>query len=94
MEARAREMQWLRRIKWLYFSTSFFWDIVPLVVTVISFMGFVLISKGELTVAIAFPALSGFSLLTQALTMVCITFNHGPSDNEAVLTLISVYRSQ
>lgn len=70
MEARKREMMWLRKSKWLNFAMSFFWDVIPLVVTVISFMGYVLIAKGELTVAIAFPALSGFGLLTQALTMV------------------------
>lgn len=51
---------------------SFFWDVVPLLVTVISFIAFVTIAHGELTVAIAFPAISGFALLTQSVTMVCL----------------------
>lgn len=72
MEARSREMTWLRKSKWLAFFMSFFWNIVPLFVSVISFTSFVLLGKGQLTVAIAFPALTAFSLLTSALTKVCI----------------------
>ena len=52
---------------------TFFWDVVPLCVTVISFVVYVLVGKGELTVAIAFPALSAFGMLTQAVTMVSFT---------------------
>lgn len=39
--------------------------------TILSFMAYALIAKGELTVAIAFPAISAFGLLTQSITMVC-----------------------
>lgn len=70
MEARTRELRWLRKNKWLQFVMSFYWDVLPLTVTIISFMAFVLIGKGELTVAIAFPALNAFEILTEALTIV------------------------
>ena len=64
--------------KWIQFAMTFFWDVIPLLVTVVSFAAYVTIAKGELTVAIAFPALSGFALLTRSLTMVrqAVTF-HG-----------------
>ena len=51
---------------------TFIWDVVPLVVCVISLAFFVLVAHGELTVAIAFPALQALSILTQSLTMVCL----------------------
>lgn len=70
MAARSREMQWLRKSKWTDFFVGFFWDIVPFGISIFSFMAFVLIAKGELTVTIAFPALTAFQLLTQALTKV------------------------
>lgn len=70
MAARSREMAWLRKSKWTDFFVGFFWDIVPFGISIFSFMAFVLIAKGELTVAIAFPALTAFQLLTQALTKV------------------------
>ncbi|KAF8318512.1 P-loop containing nucleoside triphosphate hydrolase protein [Clavulina sp. PMI_390] len=70
MEARQREMKWLRKSKWLNFAMTFFWDVVPLLVTVISFVVYVVIGKGELTIAIAFPAISAFGMLTQSVTMV------------------------
>lgn len=63
-------MTWLRKSKWISFLMAFFWDVVPLFVSVISFTSFVLIGKGELTVAIAFPALTAFGLLTGSLTKV------------------------
>lgn len=70
MEARSREMKWLRKSKWTDFFIGFFWDVVPFGISIASFMSFVLIAKGELTVAIAFPALTAFGLLTDSLTKV------------------------
>jgi multidrug transporter EmrE-like cation transporter len=70
MDARAREMAWLRKSKWLGFLTTFFWNVIPVIISIVSFICFVTVAKGKLTVAIAFPALSAFSLLTHALTMV------------------------
>ncbi|KAF8318510.1 P-loop containing nucleoside triphosphate hydrolase protein [Clavulina sp. PMI_390] len=75
MEARKREMNWLRKFKWLSFAMTFFWDVVPLLVTVISFVAYILIGKGKLTIAIAFPALSAFSILTQSVTMIPMMAN-------------------
>lgn len=74
---------------------TFFWDVVPLLVTVVSFMAYVLISKGELTVAIAFPALSGFTLLTQSVTMVRLYSSYGqsPSSSVACPPILSPHRS-
>lgn len=88
MDARKREMLWLRKAgysprlrssrlialqsKILSFFMTFIWDVVPLVVCVISLAFFVLVAHGELTVAIAFPALQALSILTQSLTMVCL----------------------
>ncbi|SRR5258708_5611782 len=87
MDARKREILWLRKVghtlrprslrltalqsKILSFFMTFFWDVIPLVVCVISLAFFVLVAHGELTVAIAFPTLQALSILTQSLTMVC-----------------------
>ncbi|KAF8331910.1 uncharacterized protein EI90DRAFT_3154324 [Cantharellus anzutake] len=70
MDARKREVFWLRKSKILQFVLAFLWDVIPLIVCVISFTFFVLVAHGELTVAIAFPALQALSILTQSLTMI------------------------
>ena len=86
MAARAREMGWLRKVRTAYFQARLFlillqskllylaltitWDIVPVLVSLLSFSAFVLLAQGQLTVAVAFPALQTFGLLTRALTLV------------------------
>ncbi|KAF8339574.1 uncharacterized protein EI90DRAFT_3151078 [Cantharellus anzutake] len=70
MDMRKREVFWLRKSKILGFFLTFLWDVVPLVVCIISFTFFVLIGHGKLTVAIAFPALQALSILTESLTMI------------------------
>jgi hypothetical protein len=54
----------------LYLALTITWDIVPVLVSLISFSAFVLLTEGQLTVAVAFPALQTFALLTRALTLV------------------------
>ncbi|KAG8762089.1 hypothetical protein FRC11_011215 [Ceratobasidium sp. 423] len=63
LEARSEELKWLRKLKVSFFFLGVMWDIVPILVSAISFSCFTLVAKKELTVAIAFP----FVMCTVAL---------------------------
>ncbi|CAE6351129.1 unnamed protein product [Rhizoctonia solani] len=68
LDARSDELKWLRKLKVSFFFLSMMWDIVPILVSAISFSCFTLIAKKELTVDIAFPCITVFSMLSQSLT--------------------------
>ncbi|CAE6476012.1 unnamed protein product [Rhizoctonia solani] len=68
LEARSDELKWLRKLKISFFFLGMMWDIVPILVSAISFSCFTLIAKRQLTVDIAFPCITVFSMLSQSLT--------------------------
>ncbi|KAF8598207.1 hypothetical protein BDV93DRAFT_498959 [Ceratobasidium sp. AG-I] len=68
LDARSSELQWLRKLKISYFFLGLMWDIVPILVSAISFSCFTLVAKRELTVDIAFPCITVFGMLSQSLT--------------------------
>ncbi|KAG8738112.1 hypothetical protein FRC10_007279 [Ceratobasidium sp. 414] len=68
LDARQAELAWLRKLKVSFFFLSMMWDIVPILVAAISFSCFTLVAKRELTVDIAFPCITVFSMLSQSLT--------------------------
>lgn len=69
-QARTAELNlWVKNIyNSLAFSTIY--GLGPIFITLISFACFIFIAKGELTVSIAFTALSLFSMLRQPLNMI------------------------
>ncbi|KAF8593263.1 hypothetical protein BDV93DRAFT_461555, partial [Ceratobasidium sp. AG-I] len=70
LDARRAELQWLWKLKAAYFFLGMVWDIIPMVVSAISFGFFTLVAKRELTVDIAFPCIAVFGMLSQSLTVV------------------------
>ncbi|KAG9075527.1 hypothetical protein FS749_012789, partial [Ceratobasidium sp. UAMH 11750] len=68
LDARQAELAWLRKLKISFFFLGMMWDIVPILVAAISFSCFTLVAKRELTVDIAFPCITVFSMLSQSLT--------------------------
>ncbi|KAJ1301639.1 hypothetical protein OPQ81_008884 [Rhizoctonia solani] len=68
LNARSEELKWLRKLKVSFFFLGMMWDIVPILVSAISFSCFTLVAKKELTVAIAFPCITVFGMLSQSLT--------------------------
>ncbi|KAG9076065.1 hypothetical protein FRC06_009731, partial [Ceratobasidium sp. 370] len=62
------ELQWLRKLKVVYFFINMMWDTVPIFVAAISFSCFTLVAKRELTVDIAFPCIVIFGMLSPSLT--------------------------
>lgn len=77
LEARSEELKWLRKLKVSYFFLGMMWDIVPILVSAISFSCFTLVAKRELTGDIAFPCITVFGMLSQSLTAVsCARLSH------------------
>lgn len=72
LDARSSELQWLRKLKISFFFLGMMWDIVPILVSAISFSCFTLVAKRELTVDIAFPCITVFGMLSQSLTAVSV----------------------
>ncbi|CAE6413166.1 unnamed protein product [Rhizoctonia solani] len=68
LDARSDELKWLRKLKVSFFFLSMMWDVVPILVSAISFSCFTLVAKRELTVDIAFPCITVFSMLSQSMT--------------------------
>ncbi|KAG8733364.1 hypothetical protein FRC10_000289 [Ceratobasidium sp. 414] len=64
------ELQWLRKLKVVYFFINMMWDTVPIFVAAISFSCFTLVARRELTVDIAFPCIAIFGMLSPSLTAV------------------------
>ncbi|KAF8310772.1 P-loop containing nucleoside triphosphate hydrolase protein [Clavulina sp. PMI_390] len=71
MAKRKRELALFGKFLWFICTIIFIWDVLPLVVTLISFSSFLFIAHGKLTVAIAFPVISGLEIMTK-------TINAGP----------------
>ncbi|KAG9076565.1 hypothetical protein FRC06_009443, partial [Ceratobasidium sp. 370] len=68
LDVRQTELQWLRKLKVVYFFINMMWDTVPIFVAAISFSCFTLVAKRELTVDIAFPCIAIFGMLSLSLT--------------------------
>ncbi|GAA6016243.1 hypothetical protein JCM10207_000442 [Rhodosporidiobolus poonsookiae] len=69
-EKRAEELRWLIQDWTVRFFTTALWVFVSLVVPLLSFFAYVKLQGGELTVAIAFTALSLFSLIRGPLNQI------------------------
>ncbi|KAF8697734.1 P-loop containing nucleoside triphosphate hydrolase protein, partial [Rhizoctonia solani] len=86
LEARHAEVKWLSKLKLTNFFMSMVWDLVPILVAAIGFSCFTLVAKRELTVDIAFPAISTFHILSTSLSILPLTIA------STVRTLVSVQR--
>nr|XP_018259698.1 ATP-binding cassette transporter [Kwoniella dejecticola CBS 10117]OBR81856.1 ATP-binding cassette transporter [Kwoniella dejecticola CBS 10117] len=69
-EARAKEMKQMVRslINGIWFSLL--WSLAPIFVTLVSFFCYIVIAKRELTVSVAFTAISLFSMLRMPLNVI------------------------
>ncbi|KAF8602913.1 P-loop containing nucleoside triphosphate hydrolase protein [Ceratobasidium sp. AG-I] len=67
LNAREAELEWLRGTKMNLFWMGMVWDVVPILVSAISFTCFTLVARRELTVDIAFPCITVFAMLGQSL---------------------------
>ncbi|CAE6495623.1 unnamed protein product, partial [Rhizoctonia solani] len=86
LEARHAEVKWLSKLKLTNFFMSMVWDLVPILVAAIGFSCFTLVAKRELTVDIAFPAISTFHILSTSLSILPLTIA------STVRTLVSIQR--
>ncbi|KAH7334355.1 hypothetical protein B0J17DRAFT_770708 [Rhizoctonia solani] len=68
LDARSDELKWLRKLKVSFFFLGMMWDVVPIMISAISFSCFTLVAKKQLTVDIAFPCITVFGMLSQSLT--------------------------
>ncbi|KEP50340.1 multidrug resistance-associated ABC transporter [Rhizoctonia solani 123E] len=75
LDARNEELKWLRKLKVSIFFLGMTWDVVPIMISAISFSCFTLVAKKELTVDIAFPCITVFSMLSQSLTVLPMIAN-------------------
>ncbi|CAE6437640.1 unnamed protein product [Rhizoctonia solani] len=75
LDARNEELDWLRKLKISFFFIGVMWDVVPIMISAISFTCFTLVAKRELTVDIAFPCITVFGMLSQSLTSLPIIAN-------------------
>ncbi|KAG8717175.1 hypothetical protein FRC09_014648 [Ceratobasidium sp. 395] len=67
LEARDEELRWLKTLKLTMFSLGLLWEVVPVLVSAISFAFFTLVAKRELTADVAFPCITVFAMLGQSL---------------------------
>lgn len=74
LDARNAELEWLRGTKMDVFWMRLVWDAVPILISAISFTFFTLVAKRELTVDIAFPCITVFSMLGMSLAQVSCVF--------------------
>ncbi|CAE6439243.1 unnamed protein product [Rhizoctonia solani] len=86
LEARRAEVKWLSKLKLTNFFMSMVWDLVPILVAAIGFSCFTLVAKRELTVDIAFPAISIFHILSTSLSILPLTVA------STIRTLVSLQR--
>ncbi|CAE6396795.1 unnamed protein product [Rhizoctonia solani] len=75
LDARSDELKWLRKLKVSFFFLGMMWDVVPTLISAISFSCFALVAKKQLTVDIAFPCITVFGMLSQSLTALPIIAN-------------------
>ncbi|KAG9086499.1 hypothetical protein FRC07_013071, partial [Ceratobasidium sp. 392] len=67
LKAREEELKWLQTLKLTMFSLTLVWDVVPVLVSAISFAFFTLVAKRQLTPDVAFPCITVFAMLGQSL---------------------------
>ncbi|KAG8746879.1 hypothetical protein FRC12_014196 [Ceratobasidium sp. 428] len=67
LEARDEELRWLKTLKLTTFSLGLLWEVIPVLVSAISFAFFTLVAKRELTADVAFPCITVFAMLGQSL---------------------------
>ncbi|KAG8741815.1 hypothetical protein FRC12_015533, partial [Ceratobasidium sp. 428] len=67
LEARDEELRWLKTLKLTMFSLGLLWEVVPVLVSAISFAFFTLVAKRKLTADVAFPCITVFAMLGQSL---------------------------
>ncbi|CAE6421059.1 unnamed protein product [Rhizoctonia solani] len=75
LDARSEELKWLRKLKVSIFFLGMMWDVVPIMISAISFSCFTLVAKRELTVDIAFPCITVFGMLSQSMTVLPMIAN-------------------
>ncbi|EJD42577.1 P-loop containing nucleoside triphosphate hydrolase protein [Auricularia subglabra TFB-10046 SS5] len=75
LEHRERELRQVLLLKFAMFFINFVWDVVPILVACISLTTFTYVAGRELSVAIAFPALLTFGILTDELTSLPLVAN-------------------
>ncbi|KAL7412017.1 hypothetical protein BDY24DRAFT_117838 [Mrakia frigida] len=69
-KARNKEMKWIIRMRGNTMLSGLVWGLSPITVMLISFLFFVTLGKGQLTVSIAFTSLSLYSMLAGPLSAI------------------------